>query len=187
MSTYTHTSPESPSYTASLYSYFSLGTPDETPPLWPGRLSFPTLSSAVYAFTLSPDNSWAQLALQGSLVKLSLRNPRILKATVPCFERRDFVRLKKEKLDELAKSGSGEMIWINERRGVGVWTRVIERTILGIEDGFRNQIPLNRVVPVYPRQQGEAIKYTIGFDYLALKTGYMTLRRRLMVDFCLRN
>src|SRR5436305_7990782 len=114
MSTYTHTAPESSSFTASLYSYFTLSNNTEDTGSWPGRIPFPAPAKALYTFSLSPDDPWAQLALQGNLVKLSSHKPGIFKAIVPCFERRDCVRLKKIKLNELYESRQGEMIWIND-------------------------------------------------------------------------
>src|SRR5271167_2695636 len=168
MSTYTHTAPESPSFTASLYSYFSLAPGNEDPGSWPGRIRLPVPSRAVYSFSLSPDDLWAQLALQGNLVKLSPHKPGIFKAIVPCFERMDFVRLKKSKLNDLAASGEGEMIWINERREVGVWTRVTDRMVVDLEEeisGGGRQRRLNQGVPTYIRHQEGSVKYTLGFDY----------------------
>jgi len=175
MSSYTHTAPESPSFTSSLYSYFSLTPSVEDPVTWPGRFQFPAPVNAMYSFSLSPDDPWAQLALQGNLVKLSPHKPGIFKAIVPCFERRDFVRLKATKLNDLAGSGDGEMIWVNEeRREVGVRTRVLERTVMDMEEEIaagRRDMSLNHGVPRYTRQREGSVKYTLGFDYLALKTG----------------
>jgi hypothetical protein len=129
----------------------------------------------MYSFSLSPDDPWAQLALQGNLVKLSPNKPGVFKAIVPFFERRDFVRLKKVKLNGLADSGEGEMIWVNERREVGVWTTVIERAILNMEEEFGRELRLDRSVPMYTRQMEGSVKYTLGFEYLAIKTGFVGL------------
>jgi hypothetical protein len=127
MSSYTPTAPESPSFTSSLYSYFSLTPGTEDVGTWPGRFQFLAPLRAVYSFSLSPDDPWAQLVLQGNLVKLSPHKPGLFKAIVPCFERRDFVRLKKVKLNDLAQSGEGEMIWVKRRRrrwecGLELWS-----------------------------------------------------------------
>jgi hypothetical protein len=104
-------------------------------------------------------------------VKLSPHKPGIFKAIVPCFERRDFVRLKKAKLDALSESGEGEMIWVNERREVGVWTRVIDRSVIDTEEEFGRERRLSYSVPAYVRHQEGSVRYTLGFDYLAMKTG----------------
>jgi len=176
MSTYTHTAPVSPSFTATLYSFFSLSNnTEDTGSSWPGRIPFPAPEKAVYSFSLSPDDPWAQLALQGNLVKLSPHKPGIFKAIVPCFERRDFVRLKKVKLNELSESGQGEMIWINERKEVGVFTKVIERIVVDLEEelgGLGRQRTWNHGVPIYSRLREGTVKYTLGFEYLSMKTGY---------------
>ena len=172
MSTYTHTSPESLKFTASLYSYFSLTPSNEDPAVSsPGRIQFPAPSRATYSFNLSPDDPWAQLVLQGNLVKLSPHKPGFFKATVPCFERRDFVRLKRLKLNDLAETGEGEMIWINERKEVGVWTRVIDRLVMDVEEEIGRQMLVNQGVPMYIRHREGSVKYTLEFDYLAMKTG----------------
>jgi hypothetical protein len=172
MSTYTHTSPESPHFTASLYSYFSLTPGNEDPVVsWPGRIQFPAPSRAIYSFSLSHDDPWAQLALQGNLIKLSPHKPGILKTIVPCFGKSDFVRLKGIKLNELADTGDGEMIWINERKEAGVWTRVIDRLVINVEEEMGRQRIVNQGVPMYIRHREGAVKYTLGFDYLAMKTG----------------
>ena len=105
-------------------------------------------------------------------MKLSPHKPGVFKATVPCFERRDFVRLKKEKLNDLAESGEGEMIWINEKREVGVWTRVVEMN-MEEETGGKRQMQLNSGVPMYIQEKEGSVKYTLGFDYLTMKTGYV--------------
>jgi hypothetical protein len=140
-------------------------------------MQFPAPLKAMYSFSLSPDDPWAQLALQGNLVKLSPHKSGIFKAIVPCFERRDFVRLKKVRLNDLAGSGEGTMIWVNEeRREVGVWTRVVERTVVDMEEEIgagRREMSLSYGVPRYTRQREGSVKYTLGFDYLALKTGYV--------------
>ncbi len=174
MSTYTHTTSESPNFTAPLYSYFQLAPGNSEDPVvsWPRIIQFPTPSRAIYSFSLSDDDPWAQLVLQGNLVKLSPNKPGIFKAIVPCFEKRDFVRLKRSKLNDLADSGEGEMIWINEKREVGVWTRVIDRLVLDTEEEIGRQRFVNQGVPMYIRQLEGAVKYTLGFDYLAMKTGY---------------
>lgn len=116
-------------------------------------------------------------------MKLSDLKPSIFRAIVPCFERRDFVRLKKFKLDELAQEGEeGEMIWVNERREVGVWTRVLDRTVINMEEevditerGWSGGLGRERVVrngvPFYTQQREGTVRYTLGFDYLAMKTG----------------
>ena len=129
----------------------------------------------MYSFNLSPDDPWAQLALQGNLVKLSPHKPGIFKAIVPCFEKRDFVRLKRIRLNDLAESGEGEMIWVNERKEVGVWTRVIDRLVMDVEEEIGIQRLVNQGVPMYIRHREGAVKYTLGFDYLAMKTGYESL------------
>lgn len=185
LSAYTHTSPESPAFTAPLYSYFTLTTPDPLlpAPTWPGRLRIPFPFRATYSFTLSPDDPWAQLALQGNLVKLSDLKPSVLRSILPCFRRHDFVRLKKFKLDELARSEEAEMIWVNERREVGVWTRVLERCVVGfgeeIETGGLGALGRERIlrggVPMYTRQREGSVRYTLGFEFLAMKTGYGSL------------
>jgi hypothetical protein len=171
LSTYTHTSPESPNFTATLYSYFSLTPNNEDSVSWPGRMQFPVPSRAMYSFNLSPDDPWAQLALQGNLVKLSPNKPGIFKAIVPCFERRDFIRLKKVRLNELAEADEGEMIWVNERREVGVWTTVLDRAVLNMEEEFGRELRSDRGVPMYTRQMEGTVRYTLGFEYLAMKTG----------------
>ena len=174
MSTYTHTSPESASFTASLYSYFSLTIHDaETAPL-SGRFHFSAPQRAVYTFTLSSEDPWAQLILQGNLVKLSTVKPQIFRAIVPCFEARDFVRLKREDLNRLVGSEEGEMIWVNGRREVGVYTRVIARSVLDMEEEFGRQMRFTHGVPMYTIQQEGAVKYTLAFDLLAMKTGFVT-------------
>jgi len=101
---------------------------------------------------------------------------------VPCFERRDFVRLKKVKLDEWAAEEAAEMIWVNERREVGVWTRVLDRTVISMEEeveslgaGVGRERVLRNGVPLYSRQREGTVRYTLGFDYLAMKTGYTRL------------
>ena len=183
MSSYTHTAPESPSFTSSLYSYFSLTPGTEDVGTWPGRFQFPAPLKAVYSFSLSPDDPWAQLALQGNLVKLSPHKPGLFKAIVPCFGRRDFVRLKKMKLNDLVQSGEGEMIWVNEeKREVGVWTRVVDRTVIDMEEeigGGKREMTSSYGVPRYTRQREGSVKYTLGFDYLALKTGFV--RQKVVV------
>jgi len=102
---------------------------------------------------------------------------------VPCFERHDFVRLKQVKLDELAHSEEAEMIWVNERREVGVWTRVLERCVVSMEEeietgGFA-RLGRERIfrggVPMYTRQREGSVRYTLGFEFLAMKTGYGSL------------
>jgi hypothetical protein len=176
LSTYTHTAPESPAFTAPLYSYFTLTSssdPSPPSPSWDG--------AATYSFLLSPDDPWAQLALQGNLVKLSGLKPSIFRAIVPCFERRDFVRLKKTKLDGLAESGMAEMIWVHEeRREVGVWTRVLDRTVINFEEevetmaggGIGRERVFGNGDVFYTLQREGTVRYTLGFDYLAMKTGY---------------
>jgi hypothetical protein len=104
-------------------------------------------------------------------VKISPRKPGIFKAVVPCFERRDFVRLKKTRLDALAESGTGEMIWVNDKREVGVWTHVVDRSVLNTVEEFGRQWSLKQGVPMYAPQREGTIKYTLGFEYLAMKTG----------------
>jgi hypothetical protein len=134
----------------------------------------------MYAFTLSPDDPWAQLALQGNLVKLSPQRAGVIKATVPCFDKRDFVRLKKVKLDELAESDEGEMIWVNpDKREVGVWTTVIERRVVDGETGndWARGLVLRHGVPLYIGQREGSVRYTLGFEYMAMKTGYVLLHQ----------
>jgi hypothetical protein len=178
VSTYTHTAAESPSFVASLYSYFALSpddmgiTPAESLRRDILKGPWPIPSRAVYAFSLGPDDPWAQLALQGNLVKLSPHKPGIFKAIVPCFEKRDFVRLKRTWLDQLAESREGEMIWVNGRREVGVMTHVVERSVLNMEEELGRQRTSFRGVPMYTRQREGTVKYTLRFDYLAMKTGY---------------
>jgi hypothetical protein len=165
MSIYTHTAPERPTFTASLYSYFSLTPGDPNSTSW--QIPFPAPLKACYSFTLSPDDPWAQLALQGSLVKLL--KPGVIKATVPCFQRRDVVRLTSAQLDAMAESNRAEMIWVNERREVGVLTRVVTRRLT---DGSEFTINLSHEIPLYARCREGTINYTLGFDFLALKTGF---------------
>jgi hypothetical protein len=126
----------------------------------------------MYSFSLGPDDPWAQLALQGNLVKLSPHKPGIFKAIVPCFDRRDFVRLKKLRLDALSDSGEGDMIWVNERREVGVFTRVAERNVLSVEEEIGRDMVFSQGVPTYRLQREGAVRYTLYFEYLAMKTGY---------------
>ena len=69
------------------------------------------------------------------------------------------------------------MIWIKEQsREVGVWTKVIERTVMDTEEeigrGINIERHLNYGVPMYIRQREGAVKYTLGFEYLTMKTGY---------------
>jgi hypothetical protein len=136
-------------------------------------MAFWSPEKAIYSFNLSPDDLWAQLALQGNLVKLSPLKYGIFKAIVPCFERTDFVRLKQVKLNSLAESKEGEMIWINEKREVGVFTKVIERHVLDSEEEIGRDRRLNfGDIPIYTRQREGSVKYTLGFEYLAMKTGY---------------
>ena len=165
LSTYTHTSPENPAFTSTLYSYFSLASSEESP-AWPGRFALPSPPKATYSFSLAADDPWAQLALQGNLVKLSPNKPGMFRATVPCFERRDFVRLKADRLNSLAESGEGEMIWINDKREVGVFTKVIEKKV----DDERKRF-VNQGVPTYVKPREGTVRFTLGFGYLAMKTG----------------
>jgi hypothetical protein len=167
MSTYTHTSLESPQFTSSLYSYFSLSLGNEDP----GGIQSAAPSRATYSFTLSSDELWAQLALQGNLVRLSPHKPGIFKVIVPCFERRDFVRLKRIKLNDLAETGEGEMVWVNDRKDVGVWTRVIDRLVMDVEEEIGRQGLVNQDVRMNIRHCEGEVKYTLVFDYLAMKTG----------------
>jgi hypothetical protein len=188
MSTYTHTTENGETFITSLYSYFSLTT-DENAVSWPGRMQFPTPERAMYAFNLGPDDPWAQLALQGNLVKLLPHvphKPGIFKAIVHCFERRDFVRLKKVRLDSLAETREGEMIWVNEKREVGVWTQVVDRMVLNTEEEIGRQWSLVHGVPKYTREKEGTVRYTLGFEYLAMKTGYI-LFGDVDVGFCCPN
>jgi hypothetical protein len=146
-------------------------------------MRWPSPNKANYSFTLSPDDPWAQLALQGNLVKLSDQRAGVIKATVPCFDKRDFVRLKKIKLDSLADGAEGEMIWVNpERREVGVWTTVLERSVLDGESSgdWARGLVLRHGVPLYIGQREGSVRYTLGFEYMAMKTGYTYLWRELM-------
>ena len=63
------------------------------------------------------------------------------------------------------------MIWVNERREVGVWTTVIDRAVLNMEEEFGRELRLDRGVPMYSRQREGSVRYTLGFEYLAMKTG----------------
>lgn len=74
-------------------------------------------------------------------------------------------------MDELAEADTGEMIWVNERREVGVWTTVIDRAVLNTEEEFGRELRLDRGVPMYSRQREGSVRYTLGFEYLAMKTG----------------
>ena len=76
------------------------------------------------------------------------------------------------------------MIWVNERREVGVWTTVIDRAILNMEEEFGRELRLDRSVPMYTRQIEGSVKYTLGFEYLAIKTGFVGVWMWLMVGFC---
>jgi hypothetical protein len=135
----------------------------------------PSPAQATYQFTLSPDDPWAQLALQGNLVKLSTQKPGVFKAIVPCFEKRDFVRLKKTWLNDIYENQVGEMIWINERREVGVFTKVNDRMVIkpGDDGPAMGRTHFGETgVPRYLRPREGSERYTLGFDYLAMKTGY---------------
>lgn len=93
------------------------------------------------------------------------------------------MRLKQVKLDELAYSEEAEMIWVNERREVGVWTRVLERCVVSMEEeieagglaGLGRERILRNGVPMYTLQRERSIRYTLGFEFLAMKTGYGSL------------
>jgi hypothetical protein len=189
MSTYLDTSPEHPTFTSSLYTYFSLTfSPEDSPST---HVPHPPLQ-ATYTFQLFPDDLWVQLALRGNVVKLSPHKPWIFKTIVPCFERRDFVRLKSTQLNFLTQSSQGEMIWINERREVGVFTKVLKRQIVRAEgnDTFGREMRMDYGVPFYDRVQEGKIKYTLGFDYLALKTGFVfrfEACKTEILDFCWRS
>ena len=87
------------------------------------------------------------------------------------------------KLNDLVQSGEGEMIWVNEeKREVGVWTRVVDRTVIDMEEeigGGKREMTSSYGVPRYTRQREGSVKYTLGFDYLALKTGFV--RQKVVV------
>jgi hypothetical protein len=75
------------------------------------------------------------------------------------------------------------MIWVNEeKRDVGVWTRVVDRTVIDMEEEIgwgRKEMTSSYGVPRYTRQREGSVKYTLGFDYLALKTG--SVHQKLVV------
>ena len=172
MSSYTHTAPESPAFTASLYSYFTIGSEEIIP--FSSRIPIPVVSSnrATYTFTLGPEDYCPQLALVGNLAKLSPHKPGMLKAIIPCFGARNYVRLSKEWLNDLAASGEASMIWINDQREVGVSTKVKERTVIdyGEEVGFRREHSMKGGVPTYTVQVEGSVRYTLDFEYLTMRT-----------------
>ena len=101
----------------------------------------------------------------------------MFRATVPCFERHDFVRLKADRLNSLAESEEGEMIWINDKREVGVFTQVIEKKV----EDERVRVVYNGV-PTYVKPKEGTVRFTLGFQYLAMKTAYDVSRGRLIWD-----
>jgi len=76
-------------------------------------------------------------------------------------------------LNELAEADEGEMIWVNERREVGVWTTVLDRAVLNMEEELGRELRSERGVPMYTRQSEGSVRYTLGFEYLAMKTGFL--------------
>jgi hypothetical protein len=57
-----------------------------------------------------------------------------------------------------------------------VWTRVVVRTVIDMEEEIgwgRREMASSYGVPRYTRQREGSVKYTLGFDYLALKTGFV--------------
>jgi len=88
------------------------------------------------------------------------------------------VRLKADRLNLLADSGEGEMIWINDKREVGVFTQVIGKKV---DDERRRSV--NQGVPTYIKPREGTVRFTLGFEYLAMKTGYaVVLERELTGD-----
>lgn len=83
------------------------------------------------------------------------------------------MRLKADRLNLLAGSGEGEMIWINDKREVGVFTQVIGKKV---DDERRRSV--NQGVPTYIKPREGTVRFTLGFEYLAMKTGYAVLLER---------
>ena len=65
------------------------------------------------------------------------------------------------------------MVWASERREVGVFTRVLERQIVTHPE-LQRRLRANTGVPMYSREREGSVKYTLGFDYIVLKTGCVT-------------
>ena len=85
--------------------------------------------------------------------------------------------MSKEWLDGLAASGEPGMIWINEQREVGVWTRVVDRTVVDYEEevGFVREHRMVGGTPRYSVQVEGSVKYTFVFEYLTMRTGFVPL------------
>lgn len=68
------------------------------------------------------------------------------------------------------------MLWVNEQKEVGVRTRVVNRTVVDHEEkiGFRRQHTMNMGVPRYSVQVERSVRYTLAFEYLAMRTGYLS-------------
>jgi len=67
------------------------------------------------------------------------------------------------------------MIWVNpERREVGVWTSVMDRSVLDGEStsDWARGLVLRHGVPLYVTQREGSVRYTLCFEYMAMKTGY---------------
>jgi hypothetical protein len=83
--------------------------------------------------------------------------------------------MRKEWLNDLAASGESGMIWVNEQREVGVWTRVVDRTVVDYEEevGFSREHRMVGGAPRYSIQVEGSVKFTFVFEYLTMKTGYL--------------
>jgi hypothetical protein len=83
--------------------------------------------------------------------------------------------MRKEWLNDLAASGESGMIWVNEQREVGVWTRVVDRTVVDYEEevGFTREHQMVGGAPRYSIQVEGSVKYTFVFEYLTMRTGYV--------------